>query len=448
MSVFLSFTVLGIVLGAIYGILATGLVVTYKTTGVFNFAQGAVGMVAAFSYWQLWQDWHWPFLLAIVVVVFVEAPLLAIAVEFVLFRRIHGATVERSLMVTLGLLVILLGVATIFWSSPDVIRSVPSYFTQSDGTVLSVHLFGANGVTIQYQQIMFVVIAVVVSLGLGLFLRRVRLGVAMRAVVDDPQLVAMAGAKPYRMSQAGWVLGFMLAALAGVLLAPVIGQTGLTADQLTLLALNGFAAAVVGRLRSLPMTFVGAIALGLITQYCVGYLPGPHQRRPGLGPDRGDPGGLPLPRAARHSGGTSGPGRTPGRARRAQGGDGPPVGRRRHPPRRRLRRRGRHGGGHRAVDADPGPGLRHRGALAGPPRRLRRPGLAVPAHLHGHRRLHHGQGLRRRLVVGPASWPWSSRARSAPWWRCPPCACAACTSPWPPSPSARSCSRPSSTTRA
>jgi branched-chain amino acid transport system permease protein len=265
-SVFLSFTVLGLVLGAIYGILATGL--------VFNFAQGAVGMVAAFSYWQLWQDWHWPFLLAIVVVVFIEAPLLAVVVEFVLFRRIHGATVERSLMVTLGLLVILLGVATIFWSSPDVIRSVPSYFTQSDGTILSVHLFGSNGVTIQYQQIMFVVVAAVVAVGLGLFLRRFRLGVAMRAVVDDPQLVAMAGAKPYRMSQAGWVLGFMLAALAGVLLAPVIGQTGLTADQLTLLALNGFAAAVVGRLRSLPMTFVGAIALGLVTQYCVGYLPG------------------------------------------------------------------------------------------------------------------------------------------------------------------------------
>ena len=66
-SVFLSFTVLGIVFGAIYGILAIGLVVTYNTTGVFNFAQGAVGMVAAFSYWELWQDGHWPFLLAIVV---------------------------------------------------------------------------------------------------------------------------------------------------------------------------------------------------------------------------------------------------------------------------------------------------------------------------------------------------------------------------------------------
>ena len=83
--------------------------------------------------------------------------------------------------------------------------------------MLSVRLFGANGVTIQYQQIMIVVVAALVAVGLGVFLRRFRLGVAMRAVVDDPELVAMAGAKPYRMSQMGWALGFMLAALAGVL---------------------------------------------------------------------------------------------------------------------------------------------------------------------------------------------------------------------------------------
>ncbi len=212
-------------------------------------------------------------MLAIGFIVLVEAPLLALVVEFVLFRRIHGATVERSLMVSLGLLVILLGVATIFWSSPDVIRSVPPYFTQTDGTVLSVRLFGANGITLQYQQIMIVVVTAAVGVALGLFLRRARLGVAMRAVVDDPELVALAGAKPYRMSQTGWILGFMLAALAGVLIAPLVGQTGLTSTQLTLLALNGFAAAVVGRLRSLPMTFVGAIALGLITYYAQGYLP-------------------------------------------------------------------------------------------------------------------------------------------------------------------------------
>ena len=142
---------------------------------------------------------------------------------------------------------ILLGVATIFWSSPDVIRSVPAYFTAADGTVgWRCTSSAPTASTLQDQQIMIVVVAAVVAVVLGVFLRRFRLGVAMRAVVDDPELVAMAGAKPYRMSQMGWALGFMLAALAGVLIAPLVGQTGLTSTQLTLLALNGFAAAVVG----------------------------------------------------------------------------------------------------------------------------------------------------------------------------------------------------------
>ncbi len=274
MSEFLTFTVLGIVYGAIYAITAGGLVVTYTTTGIFNFAQGAVGMIAAFTYWQLWQGWHWPVALALIVVLLVEAPLLAIYVETQLMRRLHGASVERKLMVTLGLLVILVGTATLFWGNPTVIRSVPPFFDNTTtGVIGSVHLFGANGVTISDQQVLTVAVAVAVAIGLRLFFRNFRLGVAMRAVVDDPELVAMSGAKPYRISQMGWALGFIMAALAGVLLAPT-QTTGLSITQLTLLVINGYAAAVVGRLRSLPMTFLGAMALGLVTEYCIGYLPG------------------------------------------------------------------------------------------------------------------------------------------------------------------------------
>src|SRR5439155_23841660 len=95
-------------------------------------------------------------------------------------------------------------------------------------------------------------------------------GVAMRAVVDDRDLAALNGAPPARIAQLSWALGSMLAALAGILLAPKLQLEVLI---LTFLVVNGYAAAMVGRLRSLPLTFAGALALGLGVSYAVGYLP-------------------------------------------------------------------------------------------------------------------------------------------------------------------------------
>lgn len=107
MSNFLQFTVFGIMLGAGYAIAATGLVVTYTTSGVFNFAQGAVGMIAAFGYWELVSAHHVPVLAALVIVLILGASICGAFVERVLMRRLHGASAERPVMVTLGLMVIL-----------------------------------------------------------------------------------------------------------------------------------------------------------------------------------------------------------------------------------------------------------------------------------------------------------------------------------------------------
>src|SRR5205807_143271 len=94
------------------------------------------------------------------------------------------------------------------------------------------------------------------------FLFRTRPGVALRAVVDAPEVAALHGAAPARVGQMGWAIGAVLAALAGILLAPVVTLDALT---LTLLVINGYAAAIVGRLRSLPLTFAGGLVLGLFT---------------------------------------------------------------------------------------------------------------------------------------------------------------------------------------
>src|SRR5919201_1424481 len=102
MSVFLSYTIIGIVTGAVYAVAATGLVVTYTTSGIFNIAHGAIGMLMAFTYWELRVDHHWPAPVAMIVVVFIIAPLLGALIERGLVRNLRGASVETTLVVTVG----------------------------------------------------------------------------------------------------------------------------------------------------------------------------------------------------------------------------------------------------------------------------------------------------------------------------------------------------------
>jgi branched-chain amino acid transport system permease protein len=248
-------------LGAGYAIAATGLVVTYTTSGVFNFAQGAVGMVAAFSYWELVSAHNVPVLLALVIILVVGAAIAGALVERILMRRLHGASAERPVMVTLGLMVILTGVATLVWD-PSTERQVNNMVSGQ---------FGLAGINIQYQEVLIIGVALAVAIGLRALFYSTRTGYALRAVVDDPELLAMSGASPNRMSQYGWILGFVMAALAGVLLAPT-QTTGISIEAMTLLVVNGYAAAIVGRLKNIPVTFAAAIGIGLAENYVINYI--------------------------------------------------------------------------------------------------------------------------------------------------------------------------------
>ena len=102
MQHFLLLTITGLCTAGVFAIAASGLVLTYTTTGIFNFAHGAIGMVAAFAYWQLTIEWGWPAPVALAAVLFVLAPVLGALIERVLMRRVHGQPVEVSLVITLG----------------------------------------------------------------------------------------------------------------------------------------------------------------------------------------------------------------------------------------------------------------------------------------------------------------------------------------------------------
>src|SRR5690349_24467210 len=96
MTTFLTFVVTALTTASIYAVGASGLVLTYTTTGIFNFAHGAIGMFGAFLYWQLRFDWGWPAPLALAFVLLVAAPLFGVFREVVLMRKIGRASCREG----------------------------------------------------------------------------------------------------------------------------------------------------------------------------------------------------------------------------------------------------------------------------------------------------------------------------------------------------------------
>ncbi|WP_370249078.1 ABC transporter permease [Nocardioides sp.] len=260
MDKFIAYTLPGLFTGAAYAIAASGLVLTYTTTRVFNIAHGAMGMVMSFLFWDFSVRQGLPVWLSLILVLFVVAPLIGVFVQRVVCRNLGDAPVSVSLVVTVAMFVGLIGTATAIWPSEP--RSVQPFFTGVSLTVGDTIVTG--------HQITTVLASVAVAGGLYVLLNRTRIGTAMRASVDNPELLQLFGGKPETVAALAWAVGTSLAALAGILLVSVVG---LDYYQLTLLVINAFAAALVGRLKSLPLTFAGAMALGLADAYALGYIP-------------------------------------------------------------------------------------------------------------------------------------------------------------------------------
>lgn len=260
MTDFVAFTFNGLFFGAAYAIAASGLVLTYTTTRVFNLSHGAISMLAAYTYWQLHVSAGLPTWLSVGLVLFVLAPLFGVVLDRAVMRRLGDAPVSVSLVVTLGVFLLLIGVATQFWPA-DKVYNVDQFFGYD--------YFSFLGARISYYYGITVLVSALVAVGLYVLLNRTRIGTAMRAAVDNRELLQLFGARADRVSMLSWALGCSLAALAGILLE---AYTGLDYYTLTFLVVSASAAAMLGRLKSLPLTYAGAMALGLATGYCHDYI--------------------------------------------------------------------------------------------------------------------------------------------------------------------------------
>lgn len=260
MGEFIGFTITGLVTASIYALVACGLTLTYTTTGIFNWAHGAFAAIGAYLYWQMTGPWGWPQPVALVICVGVIGPLLGLVVEAAVMRRLGGTSEITRMAVTLALLVGIVAALNWIWD-PTVSKVVTP--------MLDGRAFHVVGQRVPLYDVLVTSIGLLVAVVLRFVLHRTRAGVQMRAVVDDPTLVTLNGVSAVRTAQLSWGIGATTAVLAGVLIAP---RTSVAAGALALLIMNAFAAAVIGRLRNLPLTILGALILGLATAYAQGYI--------------------------------------------------------------------------------------------------------------------------------------------------------------------------------
>ena len=264
MSDVLPYIVTGIISGIIYGLAGSGLVLTFKTSGIFNFGHGAVLTASVLLfYWlrvTLKLDWK----IAFVASVFVAGPLLGLVMEFVA-RSLSRQRTNMKIVGTVGLMVMVPALCLLFYPASNNGLKVKRFLPFSNRArykwrLLDVNIFG--------DQLLTAGIAVVAVVALYLLFRFTRLGTSMRAAVDDPDLLDLQGTNPVRVRRLAWMLGCVFAALSGVLIVPLVG---LQPYSLTFLATYAFGAAAIGGFASIPITFIGGLLVG-VAQDVVGYV--------------------------------------------------------------------------------------------------------------------------------------------------------------------------------
>lgn len=258
----LPFIIAGLTTGSVYGLAAVGLVLTYKTSGVFNFAHGALATVAAYLFYELHVQHSVDWKVAGFICVFVVGPMLGLVFELIA-RRLADRSLATRVVSTVGVLLIVQSVVTLVYGTAAT-RIVPEFLPQKS--------FDVGGTNVSSAQIIVFAVGVVATSALYVFFRRARLGVAMRAVVDDPELLATAGTSPTLVRRWSWVIGVTFASASGVLLISIPPPQPLNPLTLTFLVVAAFGAAALGGFTSLPITYVGGLAIGVAAALSSKYL--------------------------------------------------------------------------------------------------------------------------------------------------------------------------------
>ncbi len=259
----IQFVIAGLVLGGIYAIASAGLVITYTSSGILNFAFGALAFFIARFYYYLHTQEHWSIPFAAVVSIAIAAPLLGVLLYAVLFRYLRLSSPLIKVVATIGLSVAIPSLATLIFGS-QAIQQAPGLAPEP------VRVFHFIGVPVTLDQIIVYICVLATVIVGALVLHFTEVGLKVRAMVDSTAMTDLSGTNPRTISIGVWAVSTFFAGLTGVLAAPIIG---LDATNFTLLIAASFAAVIAARLRSLPVAVLVALLMGVATSLIQRYLP-------------------------------------------------------------------------------------------------------------------------------------------------------------------------------
>jgi branched-chain amino acid transport system permease protein len=243
--------VIGVITGSGYGLVALGLVLIYKSSGVFNFAQGEFGTVAVYALWGAHINGV-PYIPALLIGL-AAALAMGLLTERLIIRPLFDAPRVTVLVATAG--VALLGIGIEIWLGEARLRNVAPALPRLDRLKIL-------DISVSDQRMLVAVILLVLAVLLALFFSRTNLGLAILGVSQEPVATELMGISVRRLSSFTWGMAAVLGGLGGVLTAPVSGSFGpgfLTSSAL----IPGFTAAVLGGMTSLPGAFLGGVVVGV-----------------------------------------------------------------------------------------------------------------------------------------------------------------------------------------
>jgi len=257
MTVLATLTITGITVGSVYGLIALGFVLLYKSTGVFNFAYGQIVVLGAFICYALAVQAGLSFLLAIPLTLLLSF-FLGFVIERLFMRPMIGQPLLGIIMMTIGLVSLLRGIILAGW--PTVQDIYPAYLPEAPLSI--------GGILVPQVNFWAFVVASVLVAAFAVFFRFTKVGMAMRATAEDEQVAQTVGVNVERIFGLSWAISSTVAALAGILLATLL----FLSINLEAIGLFSLSAVVVGGLESLLGAVIGGVIIGLVEQFSEGYL--------------------------------------------------------------------------------------------------------------------------------------------------------------------------------